>query len=706
MDITFEDVAHVIQDARYQQAILDTTPRPDKRIPPIGRNFSLQSFCERFDTSCRAVISEPLGRWFLDKFADLDEKVAEAENPGMEKSNREESKFIDFVELVYEIKRQDPGGVAPFMEVLRLLKDYKLDRLAAVKEFLKNGPAERETLSNALSEAQADFEDDDGIASSPSIAEEDLDGGDEGGIESREGSFDGSIGGATEESVTLVTKDGKPLDNPAETGEGNTASVVEAETEVSRYDPNKPLKGTNYAGTTGARNRSTTGNSRLLMAARTGLNMRVHRQRSIDLNEALEELMVGICQPIYDRFIENKTMFAQYARFKEFAVRPISDRQIRYHRVLGQGAFGTVHGCLVAQTGTILAMKLMSKKKIKLKHSRSQVVAERLALETLARHPSPYCMYLRYAFETKDAFHLIIPLAIGGDLKFHLRAGPFDEKRAKFYAAEIAAGVGHIHSLGFIMRDLKPRNILLDSDGHVKISDFGLAASIARGNLVKGRAGTEGYWSPEVINGLPYGVDADWWSFGCCVFELLTAFNPFSTKHTGFPTRNQGTRTANIKFPKSVPGTAKTLILALLDRNVEARLGSKKGVEEILNPKQFSFWGGLDLRRIKMGNHPVPWVPEKGQIYAASQSEMLDMDDDPNGATLRKVKLTPEDHIEFDDFVELIDHQKDIVNILHLNADVSQVVDELHHKDTPKGNARKFSVVSASPQQDGCCSIL
>ena len=101
--------------------------------------------------------------------------------------------------------------------------------------------------------------------------------------------------------------------------------------------------------------------------------MTQHTAQSTDLNAAIQSLMEEMMRPLFERLQAHKAAFAQYCRFKQFAVQPIGDRQIRYHRVLGQGAFGTVHGCIVAQTGTMLAMKIMSKKRIKVKHSKSQV---------------------------------------------------------------------------------------------------------------------------------------------------------------------------------------------------------------------------------------------------------------------------------------------------------------------------------------------
>jgi serine/threonine protein kinase len=725
MDITFEDVAHVIQDARYQQAILDTTPRPDKRIPFLPRGFNVQQYVDKQGVSLRTVMSEPLGRWFLDKFCDLEDKVS-SERERKPVGPREESAFLRFVASVYEVRRQDPESTAPFEEVLGLLHESKVDRLSSVRMVLGN-PARKEMatlLEAAIREANsASYLDSRRTLESGGGSEESAGGGVGGsgsglGSEEEDAQALGGDDNVLDEELVELDEEGSRAVSAsaaaaaaARGGHGGGGQGDAHETQVSRYKGRATAGGGGGAGTTkeGGVARATTG-GRLLQLAHRGASMRQHSARTVSLNQALQQLMEAVLQPVYDRFVVHRAAFAQYLRFSLFAHKQIGDRQIRYHRLLGQGAFGSVHGCIVAQTGTMLAMKIMSKKRIKVKHSKSQVSAERFALEALAIHPSPYCMRLRYAYQTKDAFHLVLPLAIGGDLKFHLRQGPFDEKRAKVYAAEIAVGVGHIHSLGFIMRDLKPRNILLDSDGHCKISDFGLAASIADGRQVKGRAGTEGYWSVAVIDSQPYGIDADWWSYGCCVFELLAGFNPFSCKHTGLATRNEGTRKAPIRFTKHVPNSAKPLINGLLNRDVAQRLGcGGAGVDEFLNAR-FAFWRGLDLGKIRRGNHPVPWLPEKGVIYAASQSEMMENEDDPNGASMRKVKLTRDDIPEFDDFVDLHDHMDDIVKVLELNTDVLAIFDALKTGAPPPSsdpNLRSKNVVlqTADAAQQACSTV-
>lgn len=388
-----------------------------------------------------------------------------------------------------------------------------------------------------------------------------------------------------------------------------------------------PMQSTFQPGT--AIGGTTTTNKVATRIARIATAAVKHSPRTLKLNAIVTEFIKNGFTHAYDRFLSDRKYFVYYIHLKWVALLPVTDKQVKYHRVLGMGAFGTVNGCVVSHIGMMLALKSMSKKRIKLKRAKSQVTAERDALEALSAHPIPYCMRLRYAYETREAYNLIIPLAIGGDLKFHLKNGGFPHERAKMYAAEVALGIGHLHSLGMINRDLKPRNILLNSMGHCQISDFGLAVSIADGRTAKGRAGTEGYWSPEVINGLVYSIDADWWSYGVCVFEFIAGFSPFSCKHTGYKTRNEGTRKGEVKYPENFDETAKPLINALLNKDVSQRLGCKgRGALEVLDSELFAYWKSLDIAKIRRNEVPALWIPEKGQIYAASQIQIQENDDD------------------------------------------------------------------------------
>lgn len=123
---------------------------------------------------------------------------------------------------------------------------------------------------------------------------------------------------------------------------------------------------------------------------------RVHSPKSRSINEALDHMFEQLCKPLYEELMQDPKGKEAYCKFKNYTLKPVSDKDMRYHRVLGQGAFGTVYGCMISHVGRMMAMKIMVKKKVKFKKAKSQVSAERDALMRLAVHPSPYCMQVMY----------------------------------------------------------------------------------------------------------------------------------------------------------------------------------------------------------------------------------------------------------------------------------------------------------------------
>jgi G protein-coupled receptor kinase len=138
------------------------------------------------------------------------------------------------------------------------------------------------------------------------------------------------------------------------------------------------------------------------------------------------------------------------------------------------------------------AVKKLEKKRIKKRKGEMMALNEK---QMLQKANSRFLVNLAYAYETKESLCLVLTLMNGGDLKFHIyhMMGEFKEDRALFYAAEIACGLGYLHSMRIVYRDLKPENILLDDKGHIRISDLGLAVEIPESEMIKGRVGTIGY---------------------------------------------------------------------------------------------------------------------------------------------------------------------------------------------------------------------
>ena len=196
---------------------------------------------------------------------------------------------------------------------------------------------------------------------------------------------------------------------------------------------------------------------------------------------------------------------------------------------LGKGAFGTV--LLVKQKGTgrLYAQKQFKKASLVV-HKRlvEQTKTERHILESINRHP--FVVKLFYAFQDREKLYLILEYGQGGELFHHLAMERmFPEETAAFYMAEMVLALEHLHrNLGVIYRDLKPENCLLDSEGHLLLTDFGLSKVAVDGDeRTNSILGTVDYMAPEVVRGDGYGMAVDWWSLGALGYDMLTGSPPF-----------------------------------------------------------------------------------------------------------------------------------------------------------------------------------
>lgn len=148
--------------------------------------------------------------------------------------------------------------------------------------------------------------------------------------------------------------------------------------------------------------------------------------------------------------------------------------------------------------------------------------------DILADVRHPFIVKLNYAFQTEGKLYLVLDYLRGGDLFTRLNNEVmFTEEDVKFYLAELALALNHLHSLGIIYRDLKPENILLDSAGHINLTDFGLSKESLNNEKCFSFCGTVEYMAPEIISRKGHTHAVDWWSFGVLMFEMLTGVLPF-----------------------------------------------------------------------------------------------------------------------------------------------------------------------------------
>uniref|UniRef100_A0A672J5C8 Ribosomal protein S6 kinase n=1 Tax=Salarias fasciatus TaxID=181472 RepID=A0A672J5C8_SALFA len=312
-------------------------------------------------------------------------------------------------------------------------------------------------------------------------------------------------------------------------------------------------------------------------------------------------------------------------------------------KVLGQGSFGKVflvRKVTPPDANQLYAMKVLKKATLKVRDR----VRTKMERDILADVNHPFVVKLHYAFQTEGKLYLILDFLRGGDLFtrlskerqirpfisisdkylsnflrclavgmlgffFHSVCASqvmFTEEDVKFYLAELALGLDHLHSLGIIYRDLKPENILLDEEGHIKLTDFGLCKeAIDHEKKAYSFCGTVEYMAPEVVNRQGHTHSADWWSFGVLMFEMLTGALPFQGKDRK-ETMNLILK-ARLGMPQFLSAEAQSLVRALFKRNAANRLGSgPDGAEEI---KRHCFFSTIDWNKLFRKEMKPPFKP-------------------------------------------------------------------------------------------------
>jgi len=299
-------------------------------------------------------------------------------------------------------------------------------------------------------------------------------------------------------------------------------------------------------------------------------------------------------------------------------------------KVIGKGAFGEVRLVQKADTGHVYAMKALRKAEMVAKDQVAHVRAER---DVLVEADHQWVVKMYYSFQDADMLYLVMEFLPGGDLMTLLmKKDTLTEEAAQFYISETALAIQSIHQLGFIHRDIKPDNILLDARGHVKLSDFGLCTGLKKAhrtefyknnsqaqsfNLAsnplqsKGKAeswqgrrrklaystvGTPDYIAPEVFSKSGYDSRCDWWSLGVILYEMLYGYPPFSCENPMETYNKIINWESNLEFPADTPisQNARGTILSLL-ATMETRV---KTLGDMTNLPWFSMvdWNNLRER--------------------------------------------------------------------------------------------------------------
>jgi serine/threonine protein kinase len=293
---------------------------------------------------------------------------------------------------------------------------------------------------------------------------------------------------------------------------------------------------------------------------------------------------------------------------------------------LGKGSYGTVLLVRQRATGRLFAQKQFKKASITVhKKLIEQTKTERNILESVNRHP--FIVNLYYAFQDHEKLYLILEYAQGGELFHHLAAERmFSEDVAAFYMAEMVLALDHLHrTVGVIYRDLKPENCLLDSEGHLLLTDFGLSkVSLDEDNPCKSFLGTVEYMAPEVIQGVDYGAAVDWWSLGALGYDLLTGAPPFAGNNNA--KIQEKILKSKLSLPYYLSADAKDLLTRLLRKEPKKRLGFNmpKDLQTIRNHRFFRKinWKKLEARELEPPIIPLITDPELAENFAQDFTDL------------------------------------------------------------------------------------
>ncbi|XP_060738489.1 protein kinase C zeta type isoform X2 [Tachysurus vachellii] len=319
-------------------------------------------------------------------------------------------------------------------------------------------------------------------------------------------------------------------------------------------------------------------------------------------------------------------------------------------RVIGRGSYAKVLLVRLKKNEHVYAMKVVKKELVHDDEDIDWVQTEKHVFEQASTNP--FLVGLHSCFQTESRLFLVIEYVNGGDLMFHMqRQRKLPEEHARFYAAEICIALNFLHEKGIIYRDLKLDNVLLDQDGHIKLTDYGMCKEgIRPGDTTSTFCGTPNYIAPEILRGEDYGFSVDWWALGVLMFEMMAGRSPFDIM-TDNPDMNteeylfQVILEKPIRIPRSLSVKAASVLKGFLNKDPKERLGCQvqTGFTDI---KSHTFFRSIDWDQLEQKQVTPPFKPQITDDYGLENFDTQ--------FTNEPVQLTPDD----EDVIKRIDQSE------------------------------------------------